>query len=133
MATTTYTPKKQTLKLEDYPHAIAQTRAAIARCDQRIAQLEADIEYRAAQFEKRIAEDHDLKNDTQRRAALKDYRYNDAQYQGWLALLRNQQEKRTQQEIRLELLRSSFSVAKIQARQRIADAIAGPEGLALVA
>ncbi len=133
MATTTYTPQKQTLKLEDYPHAIAQARAAIARCDQRIAELEADIERRNAQFEKWIAEDNDLRNDTQRRAALKEYRYNDVQYQGWLALQRNQQEKRTQQEIRLELLRSSFSVAKIQARQRIADAIAGMDGLALVA
>lgn len=133
MAAITYTPQKQTLKLEDYPHAIAQARAAIARCDQRIAELEADIERRNAQFEKWIAEDNDLRNDTQRRAALKEYRYNDVQYQGWLALQRNQQEKRTQQEIRLELLRSSFSVAKIQARQRIADAIAGMDGLALVA
>ena len=133
MTKTTYTPQKQTLNLEDYPHAIAQARAAIARCDQRIAELEADIERRNAKFEKWIAEDNDLRNDNQRRAALKEYCYNDAQYQGWLALQRNQQEKRTQQEIRLELLRSSFSVAKIQARQRIADAIAGTDGLALVA
>jgi hypothetical protein len=130
---TTYTPQKQTLKLEDYPHAIAQARAAIARCDQRIAELEADIERRNTKFEKWVADDQALKNDTQRRAALKEYRYSDDQYQGWLALQRNQQEKRTQHEIRLELLRSAFSVAKIQARQRIADAIAGTDGLALVA
>jgi len=130
---TTYTPQKQTLQLEDYPHAIAQARAAIARCDQRIAELEADIERRNARFERQVAEDSDLKNDTQRRAALKDYRYKDDQYQGWLALLRNQQEKRIQQDIRLELLRSSFSVAKLQARQRIADMVAGGDGLALVA
>ena len=126
MTKTTYTPKKQRLALEDYPHAIA-------RCDQRIAELESDIERRHAQFEKWIAEDNDLRNDNQRRAALKNYRYDDAQYQGWLALQKNQQEKRTQHEIRLELLRSSFSVAKIRARQQIADAIAGTEGLALVA
>lgn len=133
MAKTTYTPQKQRLALEDYPHAIAQARAAIARCDQRIAELEADIERRHAQFEKWVADDNDLRNDNQRRAALKEYRYNDAQYQGWLALQRNQQEKRTQHEIRLELLRGAFSVAKLQARQQIADAIAGTDGLALVA
>jgi multidrug resistance efflux pump len=133
MTKTTYTPKKQQLNLEDYPHAIAQARAAIARCDQRIAVLEASIEQRNAQFEKWVADNADLRNDTQRRAALKEHRYNDAQYQGWLALLQNQRDKRTQQEIKLELLRSSFSVAKLQLRQQIADSVAGSDGLALVA
>ncbi|PSN11388.1 hypothetical protein C7271_24685 [filamentous cyanobacterium CCP5] len=45
----------------------------------------------------------------------------------------NQREIFTQHEIKLELLWSAFSMAKLQVRQKIANEIAGHEGLALVA
>lgn len=128
-----YTPQKPSLSLEDYPHAIAKIRALIARCDQKITELEANIERRKARFDLAVAEDANLRNDTQRRAAWKDYAFADDEYQGWLDLVQNQQQIRTQNEIKLELLRSSFSVAKLQVRKAIADAVAGGEGLALVA
>lgn len=128
-----YTPHKPNLSLEDYPHAIAKLRAAIARCNQKIARLEANIDRRKAQFDLAVAEDVDLRNETQRRAAWKEYAFADDEYQTWLKRLRHQQQIRIQHEIKLELLRSSFSVAKLQVRKAIADALVDGEGLALVA
>ncbi len=128
-----YTPHKPNLSLDEYPHAIAKVRAVIARCNQRIAQLEATIDRRKARFDLAVAEDSSLRNDTQRRAAWKEYAFADDEYQVWLKRLRHQQQVRTQNEIKLELLRSSFSVAKLQVRKAIADAISDGEGLALVA
>lgn len=128
-----YTPHKPNLSLEDYPHAIAKLRAAIARCNQKIARLEANIDRRKAQFDLAVAENSSLRNDTQRRAVWKEYAFADDEYQSLLKRLRHQQQIRTQNEIKLELLRSSFSVAKLQVRKAIADAVAGGEGLALVA
>ena len=130
---TTYKPRTSDRRLEDYPDVIAEVRAAIARVDQKLFDLESQIERREARFERCIAEDADLRNDTQRRAALKEYRYSDFEYQGWRSLVQNLKEQRTQHEIKLELLRSAFSVAKLQARQAIADQVAGSDGLALVA
>lgn len=128
-----YTPHKPNLALEDYPHAIAKVRSVVARCNQRIAQLEATIDRRKAHFDLAVAEDSNLRNETQRRAAWKEYAFADDEYQTLLKRLRHQQQNQMQNEIKLELLRSSFSVAKLQVRQAIADAIAGGEGLALVA
>ena len=133
MAVKTYKPRARRLKLEDYPEAIAEVQAAIARIDQRLFDLESDIERRSAQFDIWIAQNADLRNDTQRRAALKEHHYNDAQYQGWLSLRQNLREQRTQHEIKLELLRGAFAVAKLQTRQAIAAMVASSEGLALVA
>lgn len=130
---TTYKPHTKGRGLADYPDAIAEVRAAIARVDQRLFDLESQIERREANFERCVAEDTNLRNDTQRRAALKEYRYSDFEYQGWRSLAQNLREQRTQHEIKLELLRSAFSVAKLQARQAIADQVAGTDGLALVA
>ena len=130
---TTYKPRLKRMELADYPEAIAEVRAAIARVDQKLFDLESQIERREARFERCIAEDANLRNDTQRRAALKEYRYSDFEYQGWRSLVQNLQEQRTQHEIKLELLRSAFSVAKLQAKRAIADQIAGDDGLSLVA
>ena len=131
--TTTYKPHSKSLLLEEYPVAIAEVRAAIARLDQRLFDLKADIKRREAQFDIWVGENAELRNDTQRRAALHRHRYDDVQYQGWLALAQNLEEQRTQQEIKLELLRSAFTVAKLQARQAIADQLACTEGFSLVA
>lgn len=132
-AKTTYKPRLKRLELAEYPEAIAEVRAAIARLDQRMFDLEEDIARRSAKFERWVADNPDLRNDTQRRAALKEHRYTDSQYLGWLSLLQNLKEQRIQQEIKLELLRGSFSVAKLKAKQAIADQVAGNDGLSLVA
>lgn len=130
MAKITYKPRHKPMALEDYPEAIAEVRAAIARCDQHIFSLQTDIDHRKARFDHVVAHDKELKNDTQRRATWKEYSNADHQYQGWLALLRNKQEIRTQHEIKLELLRNAFAVAKLQVRQGIAEAF-DREGLAV--
>jgi hypothetical protein len=131
--TKTYKPQVKRLSLEDYPEAIAEVRAAIARCDQKITALGNDIERRKAKFDRSVSEDKTLRNDNDRKAAWKEFAYNDLEYQGWLTLLQNQEEIRTQHDIKLELLRSAFTVAKLQARRAIADQISGTEGFSLVA
>lgn len=126
--TLTYKPRVRRLELEDYPEAIAEVRAAIARCDQRIAELDDHIETRKARFDREVARNSELRNDSQRKAAWKEAAYNDSQYRGWQALRQNQEQQRHQHEIKLELLRGCFTVAKLRERQAIATTLATLEG-----
>lgn len=147
--TTTYKPQSRQRQLADYPEALAQplqgsiaeVRAAvakrrlwrIARLDQRLFDLKGDIKRREDQFDIWVGENAELKNDSQRRAAIKRHKHADVEYLSWVSLAQNLEEQRTQHEIKLELLRNAFTVAKLQARQAIADQIAGADGIALVA
>ncbi|HEY9877920.1 MAG TPA: hypothetical protein V6D29_05655 [Leptolyngbyaceae cyanobacterium] len=127
-----HTPRKPRFNLSDYPHAIARVRTAIARLDREIAELEHAIELIEVKLDTWIANASDLKNDAQRRAKRGELRINDINLNVKQDLLQTAKEKRTKEEIKLELLRSMFSVAKLQARYEIA-AIATDSDLALAA
>jgi hypothetical protein len=131
--TTTYKPQSRQRQLADYPEAIAEVRAAIARLDQRLFDLKGNVKRREDQFDIWVGESTELKNDSQRRAAIKRHKHADVEYLGWVSLTQNLEEQRTQHEIKLELLRNAFTVAKLQARQAIADQISGIDGISLVA
>jgi hypothetical protein len=106
------------MKLFDYPGAIAQQQRQLLQSDQHIRRLQDVLNHLTAEIDTAIAFDTDLKNDAQRKArrlemmASSDYRKS-------LANLLMAQDKRTEIEIDLNLLRNQFSVLKLEMREAI--------------
>jgi len=115
------TPRKPELSLNDYPHEIARVRTAIARLDRTIASVEYAIARIDLAIENTVAMNPNLKNDTQRRAKRGELRSSNPELRAYQEQLTRAREKRTRKEIQLEMLRNTFSIAKLQLRHEIAS------------
>jgi hypothetical protein len=103
-----------------YPQEIAQVHRCILRLDRRARKVRQALDRKTAQIEQAIAVDPDLKNDQQRKA--KRFELSEADdYRVLVETVADYQDRRTQLEIQLQLLRDEFSVLKLQYRDAIAS------------
>ncbi|NJR66777.1 MAG: hypothetical protein HC772_18045 [Leptolyngbyaceae cyanobacterium CRU_2_3] len=106
--------------LDQYPQAIATLQRQQLKQEQQVRRFKAILVTLDRELDAAIAYDLELKNDTQRKArraelqALEDY-------QGALLDLQNAQDRLIELEIDLTLLRSQFSVLKLEKRGAIAQ------------
>lgn len=115
-----YTPHKRVFDLADYPHEIAKLRSAIARLDNQITDLSTQLETIEAEIDACVAFDADLKNDQQRRAKRAQLKADHPTHTDLTANLRHIEQERLKLDIKLNLTRDLFSVAKLQKRHEIA-------------
>jgi hypothetical protein len=106
------------MKLSDYPVAIAQQQRLLLQAEQHIRRLQDVLNHITAGIDMAIAFDTDLKNDAQRKARRLELMA-DSEYRKSLANLLIAQDKRTEVEIDLNLLRNQFSALKLEMREAI--------------
>ena len=107
------------MKLSDYPTAIAKLQRQILELDQEIITLSESVSLFASLIDKAIAFDTSLKNEAQRKATKLERQQDDPDYYEASTALKEAKRKRDQLGIELDLLRSQFSVAKLEARSAI--------------
>jgi hypothetical protein len=108
------------MKLFDYPTAIAQQQRQLLQTDQHIRRLQDILNHLTAAIDTAIAFDTDLKNDAQRKARRVEMMAS-AEYRKALGNLLIAQDKRTEIEIDLNLLRNQLSVLKLEMRETITN------------
>jgi multidrug resistance efflux pump len=109
------------MNLAEYPLAIAKLERRLLRKKKSIRRCQAHLDQMLAMFEQAIAGDLDLKNDQHRKARRLEL-INSKGYQTAQSVLETYQDSLAALEINLQLLRSSFSVAKLEKRETIAHA-----------
>lgn len=108
------------MELKEYPSAIAVLEIAIHQLDQEIAILQNNRHKVEYDIDQQIAFDTTLTNDAKRKAmrvALLEMHPDYSNYEDKLEVFKNH---RTLDLIELNELRGNFSVAKLEARERIA-------------
>lgn len=107
------------MELSQFPQAIADAERLLLKTIQGVNSLKEVIEFFDREISYAIAFDPDLKNDTQRKVRRGEMQA-DQQYQDKLNALKRAEDMRAAQQIEADYLKNSFSVAKIEARERIA-------------
>lgn len=110
----------KTLTLSEYPQAIAQLQRQMVQLETQIKSLKEIVGYSLNEIDRRIAFDDTLKNDAQRKAKRSQLLETDGDYISAAAQLRQQEIVRDNLAIELELMRSTFSVLKLERRAAIA-------------
>lgn len=110
----------KTLTLSEYPQAIAQLQRQMVQLETQIKSLKEIVGYSLNEIDRRIAFDDTLKNDAQRKAKRSQLLETDGDYISAAAQLRQQEIVRDNLAIELELMRSTFSVLKLERRAVIA-------------
>ena len=108
------------LDLRKYPSAIAELEIKIHRLDQEIAISQNNLKLVEYDIDQQVAFDASLSNDAKRKAmrvALLEMHPEYSNYEDKLEVFKNQ---RTLDLIEIDKLRGEFSVAKLEARERIA-------------
>jgi hypothetical protein len=108
------------MRLFDYPTAIAQQQRQLLQSEQHIRRLQDVLNHLTAEIDTAIAFDSTLKNDAQRKAKRVEMMASPA-YRKSLANLLMAQDKRTEIEIDLNLLRNQLSVLKLEMRETITN------------
>ncbi|HIK55855.1 MAG TPA: hypothetical protein IGS37_11915 [Synechococcales cyanobacterium M55_K2018_004] len=106
------------MKLTDYPDAIAQKQRQLLQAEQHIRRLQDVLDRMTAEIDTTIAFDFTLKNDAQRKAKRSEL-MQAVEYRRALANLLAAQDRRTELEIDLGLLRNQFSALKLEMREAI--------------
>ncbi|MGA7936069.1 MAG: hypothetical protein WCA35_21120 [Kovacikia sp.] len=114
-------PKQTSLKLADYPEAIALLQGQILRLDQELTRLNESLAVYAVEIEKQVLADASLSNDAKRKAARLNFQQLDPDYSGTAIKLKTTQVSRDSLQIELDLLRNQFQVEKLQLRYVIAQ------------
>ncbi|MBE9178725.1 hypothetical protein IQ268_09145 [Oculatella sp. LEGE 06141] len=108
------------MQISDFPEAIARTQFQLLSQEQHLRKLQDALSQFNAEIEGAVAFDKTLTNEGQRKAkkaelmAVEDY-------QALLLEVQSAQDKRTEQQIQLDLLRNQFSVLKLNERRAIAE------------
>jgi len=106
--------------LKKMPEQIAHQALHVLQLEQAVANLKEAIAAEEAEIDRAIAFSESYKNDAQRKAARSELLEGDAE----LAQLRHQLKEAVagaaEAEIELTLLRNTFAIAKLEARERIA-------------
>jgi len=108
------------MQLHEYPEAIAQLQHAQLKQIQRVRDLKNSLVEMDANIKYTVAFDLDLKNDRQRDAQISELKASPG-YQSLTLELQEAQDKQSELNIELELLQNQFTVAKLEARERIAQ------------
>lgn len=108
------------MQLNDYPKAIARAQCQILKLDQQIRTLNQSAAVFLAVIERDVAFDINLRNDAQRRAKRMELMETRLDYVEASLALKYAQDKRTEKEIELLLLRNQLSLLKFDRREMIA-------------
>lgn len=108
------------MQLHDYPEAIAALQKKLLLQAQQVRELKTALVEMDAGIKYSVAFDTDLKNDRQRDACITELK-SAAGYQALMGELQEAQDQQTELEIELEFLHGQFTVAKLEARERIAQ------------
>ncbi|HEY9660922.1 MAG TPA: hypothetical protein V6C65_20905, partial [Allocoleopsis sp.] len=111
-------PSLLTMKLLDYPAAIAEQQRKVLQADQRIRRLQDVVNHLTAEIDTAIAFDASLKNDAQRKAKRLEL-MSAVEYRTAVANLQIAQDQRAELDIDLALLRNQLSVLKLEKREAI--------------
>lgn len=106
-------------KLSDFPACISQAQLELLSQERHVRLLQEAIAQRQADIENAVAFDASLTNDAKRKARKAELMATD-EYQQWQQDLQIAQDKRTELQIGLELLRNQFTVLKLERREAIA-------------
>ncbi|MGB8701907.1 MAG: hypothetical protein WCD18_21030 [Thermosynechococcaceae cyanobacterium] len=112
--------KNQPLTLQQYPYEIAKLQREMVKLDTLIRSLKETVGYSLNDIDRRIAFDETLKNDSQRKAKRSQLLETDGDYISASIQLRENEVSRDNLAIDIELLRSTFSILKLQRREAIA-------------
>jgi SUMO ligase MMS21 Smc5/6 complex component len=108
------------MELHEYPEAIASAQHLSLKQKQEIYSLQAELDHLSGQIDYAIAFDVELKNDLQRKAKRFELMNSDEYIQIDQAL-QAAKYKLAELEIEQQRLLNQFSVAKLEARQQIAQ------------
>lgn len=108
------------MNISDYPQKIADLQRQILHADQQLRTLRESAIFCLNAIDKAIAYDSTLKNDLQRKAKRAELTESDGDYISAALALKHAEDFRTQKDIDLQLMRSQFSVVKLERREAIA-------------
>jgi uncharacterized protein YxjI len=110
----------ETMKLTEYPTAIADLQKEMLKLDQKLRTLRESVAFCLNSIDRQIAFNQDLKNDSQRKAKRAELMETDGDYIEASLQLKNAEDIRAELEIDLQLLRNTFSLLKLERREAIA-------------
>jgi len=108
------------MNIADYPQLIADAQRSILKLDQQLRMHRESVAFSLNAIERAIAHDPTLKNDSQRKAKKTELMETDDSYIQASYGLKKCEDLRTQMDIDLQLLRSQFSILKLEKREAIA-------------
>lgn len=106
------------MRLIDYPDAIAQKQRQLLQTEQQIRRLQEALNNITAAIDTTIAFDTTLRNDAQRKARRTEMLHK-AEFRNALNNLQLAQDRRTEIEIDLNLLRNQFAVRMLELRESV--------------
>lgn len=106
------------MRLIDYPDAIAQKQRQLLQTEQQIRRIQEALNNITAAIDTTIAFDTTLKNDAQRKARRTEM-LRKAEFRNALNNLQLTQDRRTEIEIDLNLLRNQFAVLMLELRESV--------------
>ena len=108
------------MNLSTFPDAIATAQTNLLKLGRELAIARNALIIEEAEIDKAIAFSSDFKNDSQRKAAKVQMLQESSKYQELSALFESINEKYQLADIDLQLVKNNFTVAKLEARDRIA-------------
>jgi len=108
------------MKLQEYPQAIAHLQKELLTVQQRLRTAKETAAFCLSNIDRAIAFDKELKNDNQRKAKRAELLEKDGDYIESQQQLRKLEDLQAEMDIELDLLRSQFSVLKLEQREAIA-------------
>lgn len=109
---------QEMMRLIDYPDAIAQKQRQLLQTEQQIRRLQEALNNITAAIDTTIAFDTTLRNDAQRKARRTEM-LRKAEFRNALNNLQLTQDRRTEIEIDLNLLRNQFAVLMLELRESV--------------
>ena len=108
------------MNLSTFPHAIATAQTNLLKLGRELAIARNDLSLEEMEIDKTIAFCPDFKNDSQRKTAKSQMLHESQKYQELTALFDSINEKYQLADIDLQLVKNNFTIAKLEARERIA-------------
>ena len=108
------------MQLSNFPHAIATAQQKLLNLGRDITIVRNHLLLEENSIDQAIAFSSDFKNDTQRKTARQQMLQESNLYQSLSQQLIDLQEKYNRADINLQLVKNNFTVAKLEARERIA-------------
>lgn len=108
------------MNLSTFPHAIATAQQKLLNLGRDITIVRNALLLEENQIDQAIAFSNDFKNDSQRKTAKAQMLQESNLYQSISEQLTNLTDKYNRADINLQLVKNNFTVAKLEARERIA-------------
>ncbi|NJP12234.1 MAG: hypothetical protein HC866_24505 [Leptolyngbyaceae cyanobacterium RU_5_1] len=109
------------MQLNEYPTAISDLQKEILHIDQKLRAQRETVAFCLNSIDRAIAFDQVLKNDSQRKAKRTELMETDADYIKANGELKRLEDLRAELDIDLQLLRNTFSLLKLERREKIAQ------------